>query len=401
MKKNLFNENRNSNIWKHDEKNFSEEIKYFINKNEKIYILASFTYITPNYSLLFSLEELKRIIEDNFQVYFIFWDLSIFANPYMEKNLSLGRIDKKEEYVSNKITEFKKIAISVGFNEEQIRVYRSSELWRRMVSYKEKDLFQEFFSLISKLKIKNFSELKKISNPVKFSLDLFFSIHLNKLFPEDLSQEIDLFFLEKDRVKTYSLIRQKLIEEGHISIKKPLFWVMDHFPSLLYQKHVPEWNMNLKDIKNIINNCELKENDLKAINKNIFLSKDEDIGDVPMDNELISKSLYSYLKEKKTEYELVLNSFDRSFVSFKTKEKIKQISQVLKSDIGLEIILLSDGTKNTTSISKILKKSVPTISTYANKLKSAGFIRSLKNGNLKRNFQGIKINFDLGIEDVA
>ena len=90
-----------------------------------------------------------------------------------------------------------------------------------------------------------------------------------------------------------------------------------------------------------------------------------------------------------------------SFVNFKTKEKIKEISQVLKSDIGLEIMLLSDGTKNTTDISKILKKSVPTISTYANKLKSFGFIRLLKNGNLKRNIQGIKVNFDLGVEDAA
>ncbi len=401
MKTNLLNRNRNSNIWKNDKKNFLEEIKPFINKNEKIHILTSFTYITPNHSLLFSLEELKRIIKSNFQVYFIFWDLSIFANPYMEKNLSLGRIGNKEEYISNKIAELKKIAISVGFNEEQVKVYRSSELWRRMVLYQEKDLFQEFFSLISKLKIKDFSELKKISNPVKFSLDLFFSIHLNKLFPEDLSQEIDLFFLEKSRVKTYNLIRQKLIEEGHIPIKKPLFWVMDYFPSLLYQKYVPEWNMNLKDIKNIINNCELKDNDLKAINKNISLSEGRYLDDTLIGDELISKYLYSYLKGKKAKYQLVSNSFDMSFVNFKTKEKIKEISQVLKSDIGLEIMLLSDGTKNTTSISKILKKSVPTISTYANKLKSFGFIRLLKNGNLKRNLQGIKINFDLGIEDVA
>jgi Mn-dependent DtxR family transcriptional regulator len=73
---------------------------------------------------------------------------------------------------------------------------------------------------------------------------------------------------------------------------------------------------------------------------------------------------------------------------------LKEIGKVLKSDLAMDILLLSDGTKNTTEISKILKKSIATISTYANRLKKMNLIRMISNDKLKRNLEGIKINFD-------
>jgi len=79
-------------------------------------------------------------------------------------------------------------------------------------------------------------------------------------------------------------------------------------------------------------------------------------------------------------------------------KNVKQIGQVLKSNIALEIMTLADGTKNTSQISKHLEKSVATISTYANRLKKMNLIRVLPGGNLKRNIKGIKINFELGLD---
>jgi hypothetical protein len=402
MKSGLLNKKQNSFIWKKDKQEYVKQVLPFFNENEEIRIIASFTYITPNHALLFSLEELKRIAKNNSKIYFIFWDLNILANPYTEKNLSLGRIDKKENYIDGKINELIKIAVSIGFKEGQLKIYRSSEIWKRMITYHERDLFQEFYSLISKLKIVDFKNLKKVSNSIKFPLDLFFSIHLDDLFPEDLNQKIDLFFIEEEKVEIYDLIRKELLRGGHISINRPLFYLIKKFPSLLYRNYVPEWEMDLKDIKNIINNCKLSEQEIKSICRNISLSDKRffNCQEISLrSKDILSKCFYRYLKLKKENFENSLEIFDKSIVNFDTKEKIKEISQVLKSDIGLEIILLSDGTKNTTEISKILKKSVPTISMYANKLKTSGFIRVLDNGNLKRTLQGININFDLGIKN--
>ncbi len=79
------------------------------------------------------------------------------------------------------------------------------------------------------------------------------------------------------------------------------------------------------------------------------------------------------------------------------KRDLRSIGQVLKSSIALEVVLLSDGTRNTTQISKELDKSVATISMYANRLKKMNLIRLLPNGSLKRNIKGIKVNFELGL----
>ena len=73
------------------------------------------------------------------------------------------------------------------------------------------------------------------------------------------------------------------------------------------------------------------------------------------------------------------------------------MGQILKSDIALEILLLANGTRNTSQISRELGKSVPTISTYTNRLKKLNLIRTLPDGKLKRNIKGVKINFELGL----
>jgi len=79
------------------------------------------------------------------------------------------------------------------------------------------------------------------------------------------------------------------------------------------------------------------------------------------------------------------------------KQDVKNIGQVLRSEIALEILLLADGTRNTSEISRELKKSVATISTYANRLKKMNLIRVLADEKIKRNIKGLKVNFELGI----
>jgi len=68
--------------------------------------------------------------------------------------------------------------------------------------------------------------------------------------------------------------------------------------------------------------------------------------------------------------------------------------KVLKSKISLRIMILADGESNIIRMSKLLNKSVATISMYVKDLKGLGLIRTLDDGCLKRNIKGVKINFD-------
>ena len=103
------------------------------------------------------------------------------------------------------------------------------------------------------------------------------------------------------------------------------------------------------------------------------------------------------MKDHRKKYHQTSGKVEESVLDIKNKKELKNIGQVLKSDIASEIILLSDGTRNTTEISKHLNKSVATISMYANRLKKMNLIRLLPNGNLKRNIKGVKVNFEIGL----
>ena len=61
-------------------------------------------------------------------------------------------------------------------------------------------------------------------------------------------------------------------------------------------------------------------------------------------------------------------------------------------------MLLADGTKSPTEISKHLGKSIATISMYTNRLRKSDLIRTLSNGRLRRNIKGVKINLESGLE---
>jgi hypothetical protein len=111
-----------------------------------------------------------------------------------------------------------------------------------------------------------------------------------------------------------------------------------------------------------------------------------------------SGSILICIKYCKKKYNSISKYSDESMITLINKNEIKRISQFLRSDIALDIILLSDRTKNTTDIAKILNKSIPTISTYANKLRKNGLLKDEENNMLPRATKGLKINFGIGVE---
>ena len=112
---------------------------------------------------------------------------------------------------------------------------------------------------------------------------------------------------------------------------------------------------------------------------------------------VLSENLFSYLRSHRKKHQEYSGRIEESVLNITSKEDVKKMGQVLKSNIALEIMTLADGTRNTSQISRELGKSVATISTYANRLKRMGLIRVLDGGWLRRNVLGIKVNFELGL----
>lgn len=393
----------NSEIYELDKREYFQEFGARKDENSKLKYFISFAYLTPNPLLLFSLEELHRVAEIHAQFFFVFWDLNLFSNPYYKKKISKEISENKEYYIKNKIVELKKIVSSVGFREESFQIYLASDIWKRLTTIRKDNLFQIFYNVTAQLKVGDFVNVKKVSNSLRISLDMMFCYYFHKLFPEDISGPIDIFFFGEESLKQFEIIRKGILSEEESLLKRPLFLVMKPLPTMRYNNYVPEWNLDIREIKRIIDNTHLTKEELLSIYRNIKLFhnglEQEKLNALKLQDKSVLKEklpnyLFSYLKDKKKKFDVLVDDLNAPMITLQDVTDIKNIGQVLKSDISLKIMFLSDGTKSTTDISKILSKSLPTISTYCNHLKKLNLINVSKDGKLKRKIKGIKLNFE-------
>lgn len=411
-------ESKNTQVYKTDEDAFKLWIEPDLKSGKQLNIFCSFTYITPNYAVLFTLNELKKFVgQGNFKIFLVIWDMNTLSNSYFKKMCSARKISNPDFFIDQKISELRDIADSIGFEKENLFIYKSSDLWKRLISYAEENIFQEFYSILAQMKVQDFVANNKVSHLVQIPMDLFFCNYFHKLYPEDTNREMDLAFLGQDKESLYISTREFMIHEGLIENKKPVFIIIKSFPYLIYNYNLPEWDMGLNDIKNILANFPLTKKEIfvlfshianviniKVKNKEKSLELDynefySEYKESPQKEliEVLAENLLIYLKEHRKRFLEKSGRIEEAILNLVKKQDVKNIGQVLKSDIAFEILLLADGSKNTTQISKELNKSVATISTYANRLKKMNLIRILPDGKVKRNVRGFKVNLELGL----
>ena len=382
-------------IFDEDLEDFKQKVSV-LKKGSKINVLCSFTYVTPNYDVIAMLEELYKFLKDlDCRLYLLMWDMNALANPYFKKYCA-NIVKDKDEFIENNLHEIKGIARSVGFKEDEFFLYKASDLWKRLVLYKEDNLFQEFFSILARLPVGDFSEFRKCSHIFQISIDLFFSTYFNKLCPEDDIETIDLVFSDYYKKKLYVATRKKMMEEGLIKTK-PCFLLMAPVPYVVFDERVPEWNMDLEEIRDILMHAgNPLEDYFKLLN---YFDGKKDWSKLKSKEDVVEKLselVFTYLLKHKETYLKNSNEFDESVMSISKPEEANQVGSLLKSKISLDIPLLADGTKTISEVSRELKKSIATISSYVSKLKSQGFLRLDSAGKLKRNVKGVKINFEAG-----
>lgn len=403
-----------------DKDDFESKIKPEIEEGKQLNIFCSFTYITPNYSVLFTLEELKKFTQSgNYKVLLVLWDMNTLANAYFRRLRTLKKISDAETFIDQKVEELRTIAHSLGFTKENFLIYKSSDLWKRLISYKEEDLFQQFYSVLAQMKIQNYElPSDKISHLIQIPMDIFFCNYFHKLYPEDLDREIDLAYFGKNKESLYPLTRELMLKNGLIEKKNPLFIEMKGFPYMIHNDSVPEWNMSQRGINEIVMGSELSKKDFMAMFRHLeenagkirvkvdkkieefnyeVFSKKFDGTSLEELGRILAENLYDYLQARKDQYQKSNGEVEESILNLTKKADVRSMGSVLKSTIALEILIRADGTRNTTKIAKEISKSVPTISTYVHKLKEKGLIRVLSNGNLRRTVKGVKINFELGV----
>ncbi len=374
---------------------FENKIQPLLNKDIPQYIYSSFTYITPNYSILLYLQELYKIIKKhNLKVIIVIWDMSTLANSYY-KGMPKSMSDK--EFIKEKVREIYDICYSLGFQKDGVSVYTSSSLWKRLVTYKGHDIFQEFYSTLSRLRIEKYALSYKAAYFIQLPINLFFCDYFHLLFPEDVSQKIKLAFIEGRRETLYAHARRIMHNIRGNIYEFPLFFIMKDFPYFNYNEYEPEWNMNSIDIQELISNIKPNKSDVVKVSKllgikDLSISKNE-----PESYMELSNNIYKYLQGRKDEYEKVVGTSRDTILSITNREDMINIGGVIRSKISLGILLEANGEKTISEISKKLGKSIPTISSYVKRLKELKIVEVDINGKLRRLIKGITANFELGI----
>ena len=228
-------ETQNVAVYPTDIEDFERKIKPEIEENKRLNVFCSFTYITPNYAVLFTLEQLKKFADSgNYRVFLVLWDMNTLSNAYFRRLRSLRKVPDPEQFINTKVEELRTLAYSIGFTKEEFSIYKSSDLWKRLISFKEENLFQQFYSVLAQMQIKRYDiERDKISHLVQIPMDLFFCNSFHKLYPEDIDREMDVAFFGQNKEQLYVLTRDLMLENGLIESKNPVFVLMKTFPYLL------------------------------------------------------------------------------------------------------------------------------------------------------------------------
>ena len=139
---------------KKDESLFNSFIKPHLKSKEKVRLFCSFTYITPNYINLFIINELAKLAKEGYELFIVIWDMNSITNKYFKRRVvhALGA-ESPSAFMDKKVQEVEQIFSSLGVESAKLHIYKSSDVWKRMVNIQSHDLFLKLYSVLASMKI--------------------------------------------------------------------------------------------------------------------------------------------------------------------------------------------------------------------------------------------------------
>lgn len=398
-----------------DEGLFNSFIKPRLKSKEKVRLFCSFTYITPNYINLFIINELAKLAKEGYELFVIVWDMNSITNKYFKRQVvhALGT-ESPAAFMDKKVQEIERIFSSLGVGPAQLHLYKSSDVWKRMVNVQNHDLFLKLYHILTSLKIGEFASPHKVSHLIQMPADMFFANFFHLLYPEDAEGPMDVALLGNNKEEIYKKTRQLMYDEGIIGMEKPAFLITKHVPYIILDETVPEWNLSLEEVIRIFNGCKLNEHDINELfeiilkdkldtfhyydTKNNLIETDQSqiskvIHKLPIENQMftLGYNLYKYMNSFKAKF--TQTEMPSRVLSIKSKEQLLEIGKVIKSKPLVEMLHLADGTKTISQIAKLSKKQIANTSMYVSNLKKAGLVTVDSGGKVKRAYDAVKINF--------
>lgn len=408
-------------VSKSDKQHLNDFIIPKLNRKEKVNLLFSLTYAAPSYYSIFKLSKLS-LLPENFTINILVWDSNATTHMNLKTRGLLGE-ENASKYMEKRLLEMGRLVVSFGIGAERIRIFKSTEVWHRIMKLKDEKLISDFMHITGLVDQDRFN--RKILKDVKFSriiqavTELFFVKYCKELFPESFSKAIRACLISGDRQPLYERARGIMQSEGMLK-ENLLFLLYDSIPIIEFNSIMPEWNMGQDEITDIIFKANPSAGEIHSICNNFLRNYLPDFAIVEQSGikkadavVFLNRLPQMQLKEAQASLAFNLKAFldkmryksekveleKQTILSIKridSKEEAYAIGRVLKNHLLLNILLLADGSRNTTAIAKQLGKHIANVSAAISELKRIGLVTN-GDGHIRRTQQAIAINLQCGL----
>jgi DNA-binding transcriptional ArsR family regulator len=387
-----------------------------LKQNRPVNVFCSFSYFTSNYTGIFLLNEVANLTKQGAKVFLVMWDINCQAHPKFKRILQQRNITP-EALLNEKIEELKQILTVVGVREGACKIYKASDVLKRFVRKDEPPLFATYYSIMEKIDFGNLVHRHKGSHLVHMPLDMAFCNFFSQLYPEDLSEPIDVALMYQYQEELCNEIRQIMHKKEITNSLSPAFLVLPEHPYLLHNHSIPEWNMSADQVVHHMMQCkptsaQIDQMYTSVLNKRLsaldfldtnssheklntktFTSKDKEL---PLEKRWVNLgyNLHNYLQQVKQK---VGTHHQKSSLNIGTIDDITKIAKLLSKRPIVEILNAITGSQTASQLAKEISMAKSNMSTYLKLLREHNLIHVDEQGIIHRTINAISANFELGV----
>lgn len=400
----------------HDSGFFKSLIVPKLKQKKPVNLYCSLSYFTSNYTGIFMMSELANLMKQGLSVYLVMWDINCQSHQRFRRIVQ-QTAETPEQIIQSKMDEIASLFQLFKAPMEILHLYRASDVFNRFMKKQEPNLFIQFYWILEKIKLDELVHNHKASHLIQMPLDVFFANFFHELYPEDLSERMEVKLMYPYQEAISKEVRNLMYQHEVTTSPNPLFLLLPPYPYLFYNNAIPDFGMSRDALVSHITACkptdsqimqmyyvvlkkmlqefELLDNEhtLHTLSWDDFLQKHATLS---LENQQVSLgyNIHKYLTDIKNR----LKAQEKPGVlRLSSTDDAVKYSKLLSRKPMVEILRKIDGKKNATQLAKELKMAKSNMSTYLSLLKHHNLISIEPNGSIKRAITAINTNFEVGL----
>lgn len=371
-----------------------KDTRYDGDKNyipNKTHIFMPMTYITPNYTALFSLSTIAALTRQGNYVSILLHDNNLIMHNYVLKNRAIVSQLTAGVYTQHLIEEITRILKIFNADDKKVRILKTSELWAKIMQ--DSSLNLDFYTILGGLSISVEdieSGLYEVAyHIIERAFDMYISKNYQKIVEQGLPDPV-FFMINQRRVRPYERIRDIIYGSEIKNNNRNMQYIISlkDIPYIIHDDLMPSCTMSFSDIKKLFELSKLDSRQEAMLKKNFMVPisqilnrasqpprvgmrrRDSDKGSLVFEFYALMHQISALLNEQKIEslHDITVSSMIQ----------LESVAKVLSSKKALQIMSLCDGEMTMSEIAKKTNTQLSNTSSYISLLRTLGFVSTGK-----------------------